>query len=71
MVTPAMADMEVEATYGRLHRWKHYVGICLVPVHALAQDLRSDAGLGFDLAARGIVWKPAALWFAVSVYSKT
>ena len=39
MVAPAIADMQVEASYGRLHLAKHYYAIGLVFVHALLRDL--------------------------------
>jgi hypothetical protein len=67
MVAPAIADMQVEASYGRLHRGKHYFAIGLVLVHALLQDMRLDFASAFNSEARSMAWRRAAIWFACSV----
>jgi len=64
MVAPAIADMQVEASYGRLHRGKHYFAIGLVLVHALLQDMRLDFASAFDTEARRLAWRRAAIWYA-------
>jgi hypothetical protein len=64
MVAPAIADMQAEASIGSLHRWKHYVGIGVVLVHALIQDLRFDFASAFDTEARRVAWKRAGMWYA-------
>ena len=67
MVAPAIADMQVESDYGRLHRGKHYFAIGLVLVHAMLQDLRLDLASAFDAEARSFAWRRAAIWYVGSV----
>jgi hypothetical protein len=67
MVAPAISDMQVEASFGRLHLWKHYVAIGLVLIHALFQDLHLDSVSAFGAESRRLVWKHAAIWYAGSV----
>jgi hypothetical protein len=64
MVAPAIADMQAEASFGSVHRWKHYSGVGVVLVHALLQDLRFDLASAFDAEARRVVWKRTAIWYA-------
>ena len=66
-VAPAISDMQVEASCGRMHRWKHYVAIGLVLVHALLHDLRFDLASVFDAETRRLVWKQAAIYYAGAV----
>jgi hypothetical protein len=64
MVAPAIADLQAEASFGSVHRWKHYSGIVVVLVHALLQDLRVDFTSAFDADARRVAWKRAGIWYA-------
>jgi len=63
MLAPAIADMQIEASYGRLHRGKHYFAFSLVLVHAILQDLRLDLACAFDAEARTVAWRRAAIWY--------
>jgi hypothetical protein len=63
MVAPAIADMQAEAAFGTIRRWRHYAGIGLVFVHAVLQDLRLDLTSAFDADARRMVWKRTAIWY--------
>lgn len=64
LVSPAIADMQAEASLGQVNRWKHYAGIGVVLIHALLQDLRFDVASAFDAEARRAVWKRTAIWYA-------
>lgn len=64
MVGPAIADMQAEASFGSLHRWKHYFAIGVLLIHALLRDLRLDVFSAFDAEARRFVWKRTAIWYA-------
>lgn len=60
---PAIADMQVEASYGRLHLAKHYYAIGLVFIHALLHDLPLDFASAFDTEARSFAWRRGVLWY--------
>jgi hypothetical protein len=67
MIEPAIADMQAEASRGTLFRWKHYVGIGVLLISALLEDLRLDVSFAFDPESRRIAWKRAVLWYAGGV----
>ena len=67
MIAPAISDMQVEASCGRLHRWRHYFAIGVVLIHALLQDLRLESVSVFGAEARRLAWKQAAIWYVGSV----
>ena len=63
MMAPAIADMQLEESLGRLHRWKHYGAIGLVLIHSMLHDFRLDASSAFDAEARRLAWRRARIWY--------
>jgi hypothetical protein len=72
LVSPAIADLQLEASNGLSFRLRHYVAIVCVLVSAVGCDVCTDLAGGFSADARRAVWRPAFLWslaaFAVSIW---
>jgi len=62
LVSPAIADLQREASHGVTARARHYVALAAVMACALARDFRIDLAGAFDTKAARHVWVKAALW---------
>ena len=62
LVSPAIADLQCEASHGVVARARHYAAIAAVFACALGRDFRFDLGPAFDANARRHVWSWTALW---------
>jgi hypothetical protein len=61
MVSPALADLEAEASQGWRQRARHYAGLTIVLACALVRDIRVDAGLT-SFASTWQTWRKAVFW---------
>jgi hypothetical protein len=64
LIAPSIADLQVESHHGLLLRWRHYLGILNVMIHALCQDLRRDISFTCWSETSRPAWKSAAIWYA-------
>ena len=62
LVSPAIADLQLEAQHGWWARWRHYPVLAYVVVFALFRDLLGDLARVFDAGAIGVVWSRTAAW---------
>jgi hypothetical protein len=68
MVSPAIADLQVEArSIAPLRLWRNYLSVAVVLMLAALHDLRLDLGLTFETDIRRVAWKRAAFWYAGGV----
>ena len=68
LVSPAIADLQLEAQQGWWGRWRHYPMLAFVIVFALFSDLLGDLARVFDAEAIRVVWSRTAAWaFAAAV----
>lgn len=70
MVSPALADLEMEASRGWRQRARHYAGLIIVFGCALLRDIRVDAGL-VSFASAWETWRKAVFWQCANVIPVT
>jgi len=62
LVSPAIADLQLESQLTRFARWRHYPAIVLVIAWALISDLAGELPRVFDAEALRLVWRRAAAY---------
>jgi hypothetical protein len=62
LVSPAIADLQIERDARWGARAGHYFALTAVIACALVRDFRTDVALAFDADARRNIWLRAALW---------
>jgi hypothetical protein len=62
LVSPAIADLQLESQRGRLGRWRHYPALLRVMTWALLRDFWRELAYVFDADAWRTVWTRAAVW---------
>ncbi|HKE84400.1 MAG TPA: hypothetical protein VKB50_11615 [Vicinamibacterales bacterium] len=66
LVSPAIADLQLESQRTRVGRWRHYPSLASVLMWALLQDISRELAYVFDADAWRTVWTRAAAWALIA-----
>ncbi|HKE83199.1 MAG TPA: hypothetical protein VKB50_05580 [Vicinamibacterales bacterium] len=66
LVSPAIADLQLESQRTTVGRWRHYPALAAVLLWALLRDVRRELAHVFDADAWRSVWTRAAAWALIA-----
>jgi hypothetical protein len=66
LVSPAIADMQLESQRAPIGRWRHYPALVAVLMWALLRDFSRELAYVFDADAWRAVWTRAAAWALIA-----